>query len=101
MGDDNEYLYCDEVIIKDVNDLVNLELNKEYEVNAKFRYRQNDIKVTITKLDNNTIRVKSNTLLKAITIGQIACFYDIDSEQLLAAGVIEECYKNNKKLDLI
>ena len=101
MGNDNEYLLCDEVLIKNINDFIDLKIGQEKECNAKFRYRQPDIKVQIIKEDMETIRVKSKFPLKAITIGQIAVFYDLDSDQLIASGIIEECYKNGKKLDMI
>ena len=101
MGDDNEYLLCDEVLIKNANFFVNFKKGEEVCCHAKFRYRQNDITVNIEKIDNHTIKVKSSTLLKAVTIGQIAVFYDLNTDQVIASGIIEECYKNNKKLDLI
>lgn len=99
-GDDNEYLMSDEVLVKNCNFLENIPYNIDVECNAKFRYRQNDIRVIIRRLDDNTIKVKGLAPLKAITIGQIAVFYN-DDEQLFAAGIIEELYKNNQKLDLI
>ena len=68
---------------------------------AKFRYRQQDIPVKIKKMGNETIIVQSDVPLKAITPGQIAVFYDKNTEQVIASGIIDTCYKNKKKLDLI
>lgn len=101
MGDDNEYLLSEEVIVKNANFFIPMEINQEIECNAKFRYRQMDIPVIIKKLDQDTIYVKGKNPLKAVTIGQIAVFYDEKSEQLIASGIIEELYKNGKKMDLI
>lgn len=99
IGDDNEYLLCDEVHISDCNYFENLNKNELISVNAKFRYRQKDILVQIKVNDDNTIQVYSKTPLKAITNGQIACFYTFDG-QLIASGIIECIYYHNKKVDL-
>ncbi len=101
MGDDNEYLLCEEVIVKDANFFIEVNDNDKIECNAKFRYRQNDIPVFIEKVDKNTIKVIGKQPMKAVTIGQIAVFYDMETEQLIASGTIEELYKNGKKMDLI
>ena len=74
-GDDNEYLLCDEVLITDCNYLDDVKYNTFIDCTAKFRYRQKDVNVTIIRNENDTITVKSNTPLKAVTNGQIACFY--------------------------
>ena len=70
---------------------------KEY--TAKFRYRQKDIPVTIIRNENDTITVKSKDKLKAVTNGQIACFYDSDNA-LFAAGIIDSIYNEGKKVEL-
>ncbi len=98
-GDDNEYLLCDEVLITDCNYLDDVKLNTFIDCTAKFRYRQKDVNVTIMRNENNTITVKSNTPLKAVTNGQIACFYKKDG-QLFASGIIDSIYKDGKKVEL-
>ena len=52
-------------------------------------------------MGNETIIVQSDVPLKAITPGQIAVFYDKNTEQVIASGIIDTCYKNKKELDLI
>lgn len=99
-GDDNDYLMCDEVHVRNINLLVDLPKNTNINCFAKFRYRQNDLKVSIIITNNDEIIVHSATPLKAITIGQVAAFYD-DNERLICSGIIEEVYKNNKKLELL
>lgn len=97
-GDDNEYLLCDEILVKDINCLETIP-DEWFTCHAKFRYRQKDVRVQIKK-ENDTIRVKGIDVLKAITIGQVAVFYN-DKQQLIASGIIEQLYKNQQKLDLI
>lgn len=99
IGDDNEYLLCDEVYVTDCNYLVDLPYESKINCNGKFRYRQKDLKITIIRNKDNTITVTSLSPLKAITNGQIACFYD-DNGVLLASGIIDSIYKNNKKVEL-
>ena len=91
---------CDEVHVRNINLLVDLPKNTNINCFAKFRYRQNDLKVSIIITNNDEIIVHSATPLKAITIGQVAAFYD-DNERLICSGIIEEVYKNNKKLELL
>ncbi len=101
MGDDNDYLLCDEVIVKQSNFFVSMENNQWLFCHAKFRYRQQDNPVKIKKVDEDTIIVSSDIPLKAITPGQIAVFYDAETEQVIASGIIDSCYKNHAKLDLL
>lgn len=101
MGDDNDYLLCDEVHIEQANFFIPFLDDQWMDCHAKFRYRQQDIPVKIKKMGNETIIVQSDVPLKAITPGQIAVFYDKNTEQVIASGIIDTCYKNKKKLDLI
>ena len=99
IGDDNSYLLCDSVLVSDVNLLQVIPHNQLIECTAKFRYRQKDIPVSIVLNENNTIRVISKDKLKAVTNGQIACFYN-DKDELFAAGVIDSIYNEGKKVEL-
>ena len=101
MGDDNDYLLCDEVHIEQANFFIPFLDDQWLDCCAKFRYRQQDIPVKIKKMGNETIIVQSDVPLKAITPGQIAVFYDKNTEQVIASGIIDTCYKNKMKLDLI
>ena len=99
IGDDTQYLLCDEVLVTDCNYLQEVAKNIEIPCKAKFRYRQKDINVTIIRNDNDTITVKSDNMLKSVTNGQIAAFYSFDDE-LFAAGIIDSIYKKGKKIEL-
>ena len=99
IGDDNSYLLCDSVYVTDTNFLLDTPKNVEINCTAKFRYRQKDIPVTIIRNENDTITVKSKDKLKAVTNGQIACFYDSE-DALFAAGIIDSIYNEGKKVEL-
>ena len=99
IGDDTDYLLCDMVKVTDCNFLKNIEKNKQINCTAKFRYRQKDIPVTIIRNENDTITVRSENKLKAVTNGQIACFYN-DNDELFAAGIIDSIYNEGKKVEL-
>ncbi len=92
IGDDNEYLYSDSCIID------NLVINYEEELkecSAKFRYRSNDVKVSITKLNDDELLV-SYDKVKSVTPGQVCALY-ID-DRCIGSGIIKEVRKNNEKL---
>jgi len=99
IGDDNDYLLCDQVHVTDCNYLEDIPYNTIINCTAKFRYRQKDIPVSIVRNENNTITVRSNDKLKAVTNGQIACFYNAENE-LFAAGIIEKIYNEGKEVVL-
>ncbi len=91
-GKDNEYLNSDEAIIENVNWLIK---NYPLKCQAKFRYRQADVAIKITVLNDNKIKVNYNQQ-RAITPGQACVFYLND--QCLGGGTIMEVRKNNQKL---
>nr|WP_195886732.1 tRNA 2-thiouridine(34) synthase MnmA [Mycoplasma feriruminatoris] len=92
---DESYLYSTSCIVNDVNWI--LDLSKyvdnvsEFECQAKFRYRQDDNKVVVKKIDDNNYKVIFNKPLKAITIGQQAVFYLNDI--CLGGAVIDKVIK--------
>ncbi|VEU70826.1 tRNA 2-thiouridine(34) synthase MnmA [Mycoplasmopsis glycophila] len=76
--------------------------NKDYNpqnLTAKFRYRQEDTKVTIEILENNQIRVFYPQTAQAVTPGQQVVLYDGD--KCIGGAVIEEIYFDNKKIDYV
>ena len=91
-GDDSKYLLSDEAIIEDMNYISD---RKPTEATAKFRYRSEDIPVTIEYLDNNQIKVKYKDG-KAITPGQACVIYD--KEECLMGGIIKQVFKDNKEI---
>jgi len=91
-GEDSKYLLSDEVIIENINYLTNERPNSAC---AKFRYRSEDIPVTIEYLDNGDISLKYEEA-KSVTPGQAAVIYN--DQECIIGGIIKEVRKNNEKL---
>lgn len=72
---------------------------KEFKCTAKFRYRQEDNKVTVQIVDENTVRILCDEPIRAITPGQAVVFYDGD--ECLGGATIDEVYRSGKKLDCL
>ncbi len=94
-GINNEYLFSNNCIVTNLNwlgdDFTELDLC------AKFRYRQQDIKVHVKYLDkeNNKVIVNFYEPVRAVTPGQACVFYDGDI--CLGGGTISEVYMDNEK----
>lgn len=93
-GDEQELLFANRAIIKDIN-IINGPLVNTDTLSAKFRYRVPDVKVKIKYLDDNTIEVITSEPVKAITPGQACVFYD--GEYCLGGGTIDEVYMDDVK----
>lgn len=91
-GDDNKYLISDEAIIEDMNYISS---TKPTFATCKFRYRGEDVPITIEYLENNEIKVKYESA-KAVTPGQACVIYL--GEEMIAGGIIKEVRKDNEKL---
>ena len=89
---DTAVLYSNGLIATDFNFIRNTqdELPKKY--TAKFRYRQVDVPVTVSKYVDETneekYKVMFNEPQKAITLGQVVVIYD--GEECLGGGIIDE-----------
>jgi len=83
--DEEGILFKDHVIVNEVNFLID-KPKDWFHCQAKFRYRQPDIEVNIRFIDENTIEVKCDNKVRAITVGQIAVFYKDD--EMLGGGTI-------------
>ena len=93
-GIDNEYLYSDFCIVKDLNWINEVPVvGKEYQ--AKFRYREKDNSVVITLLEDNLMHVKFNHPVRAVTPGQACVIYD--GEICMGGGIINEVFRNGEK----
>ena len=93
-GIDNDYLYSDFCIVKDLNWINEVPVvGKEYQ--AKFRYREKDNSVVITVLEDNLMHVKFNSLVRAVTPGQACVIYD--NEICMGGGIINEVYRDGVK----
>ncbi len=89
---DEEYLYSDACKISDVNFISSTHPTF---CTAKFRYRGEDVPVTLEYLENNEIMVKYDRA-KSVTPGQACVLYL--GEECLGCGFIDTVYKNNEKL---
>lgn len=66
---------------------------------AKFRYRQEDIPVTVTLQDDHTAYIEFSEPVRAITPGQAVVLYNGDI--CLGGGTIDGVYKNSEKLTFV
>ena len=94
--DKDEHLLADSAIISDVN-FNSIRPNDGSQINAKFRYRQGDLPVTIHYIDDQHVRLDFLSPYKAITPGQAAVFYR--DNLCLGGGIISEVYYKNKKVN--
>ncbi len=93
-GHDSIYLESNWCIASDVNWITDVPLEHKI-YTAKFRYRQKDIPVEITFLDNNKIKVLYEGLCRAVTPGQAVVLYD--GEVCLGGAIIDEVYYNEER----
>lgn len=91
-GDDNDYLISTSCILENVNIFKE---DKPNSCTAKFRYRQEEIKVELNWIEDNKVEV-IYAGVKAVTPGQVCAFY-LDNE-CLGGGIIKEVRKDGKKL---
>ncbi|MCO4095638.1 tRNA 2-thiouridine(34) synthase MnmA [Macrococcoides canis] len=98
-GFDHEALYSDYLIASDVSFVNPIDLSTPLECTAKFRYRQKDTKVTVEKIDDNTIKVTYAEPVRAITPGQAVVFYD--GEVCLGGATIDDVYKTSGQLEYV
>lgn len=96
-GFDNDKLYSDALIASDVN-WIN-DISEEFTCTAKFRYRQPDSGVTVTKMKDGNVHVAFHETQRAITPGQAVVFYDGDV--CLGGGTIDEVIKGENYLDYV
>ena len=91
-GDDSKYLLSDEALIEDMNFISS---KHPTFATAKFRYRSEDVPVTIEYIDDKNIRVKY-TDGKAVTPGQACVIYL--GEQVIGGGIIKQVFKEGKEI---
>lgn len=97
-GYENDYLYSDGLVATDLN-WINEAPKEAFTCTAKFRYRQDDSKVSVIPLADNKVRVVFDQRERAITPGQAVVFYD--GEVCLGGGTIDEIFKDEVMLDYV
>src|SRR5699024_7410453 len=97
-GDDNDFLYSDRLIASHVNWLTE-DPAETFTCTAKFRYRQKDSKVQVTKQQNGEVQVDFEHPERAVTPGQAVVFYQ--DEVCLGGGTIEEILKDEQRLQYV
>ena len=85
-----DYLNSDSCLIEDINWIE--DIPDEMDIECKFRYRQQDNKVHLEKISENSVKLTYPQKIKAVTPGQQAVFYK--DGMLLGGGVIEDTYYN-------
>jgi|SRR5574344_104197 tRNA-specific 2-thiouridylase len=88
-GDEDEHLLTDEAIINTIN-LFNGPIEEGKHICVKFRYRQQDLGVTVHNLEDGNIKLIYDKPYKAVTPGQACVFYDGDC--CLGGGLIDKVY---------
>ena len=96
-GKDEQWLVSTRCDVSDVNWFVDIPNGTTIHCQAKFRYRQQDNDVTITKVDDSHVTVTYPQGIKAVTPGQQAVFYDQDL--VLGGGTIDTIYNEELSLD--
>lgn len=92
-GDTHPSLYSTGLIASDLNWIAGADKlpTDSFKCTAKFRYRQPDQGVTVSRREDGTLYVQFDQPQKAITPGQAVVFYD--GELCLGGGVIEAAEK--------
>jgi tRNA-uridine 2-sulfurtransferase len=98
-GFDNQNLYSDYINAVNISWVSDKPKPQEFECTAKFRYRQDDNKVTVELLEDGQARVVFKEPIRAVTPGQAVVFYDGD--ECLGGGTIDEIYKNGSRLTYV
>ncbi|MEG6591047.1 tRNA 2-thiouridine(34) synthase MnmA [Paenibacillus barengoltzii] len=100
-GDKHPSLYSTSLIASGVNWIAGADKMPEgpYKCTAKFRYRQPDQDVTLTKQPDGTVHVAFDEPQKAITPGQAVVFYQ--GEECLGGGTIEAPVKLRTEISAV
>lgn len=89
-----DWLYSDSCIVSGYNVMADRDL--PLACAAKFRYRQPDQKVTVSRIDEDRMLVTFDEPVRSVTCGQEAVIYDQDV--LIGGGKIEKVMKNGEDL---
>ena len=83
---DESPLYSSECTVEGFNFIPYAPKEREFKCKAKFRYRQSEQSVSVTRTGENSLLIKFDEPQRAVTEGQYAVLYD--EKQCLGGGVI-------------
>ena len=92
-------LYADRLEASQIHFTTDQDRGTEFSCTAKFRYRQQDVPVTVRLLDGDRAEVIFDEPVRAITPGQAVVFYD--GMECLGGGLIDAAYKEAKELQYV
>ncbi|NLJ32750.1 MAG: tRNA 2-thiouridine(34) synthase MnmA, partial [Erysipelotrichaceae bacterium] len=92
----DEHLLSDSALINQLN-WNSIEPKEGTKLNAKFRYRQKDLPVIITKKQNGDVLLTFPKPYKALTPGQACVFYDGDF--CLGGGIIDKVFYKGEQIN--
>ena len=98
-GFDHELLYSDSIISNQVSWISKKNMPATFECTAKFRYRQEDNKVTVERLNESEVKVIFHEPIRAIAPGQAVVFYQGD--ECLGGGTIDQVYRKDEQLTYV
>lgn len=83
---DQENLFSDQLMARDVNFISIDKLTSDMEITAKIRYSAKEAKAVLSRAGENSVLVKFEEKQRAITPGQSVVFYDGDT--VVGGGII-------------
>ena len=92
-------LYADSLDASEIHFTTEEDQPQEFTCTAKFRYRQQDVPVTVRLLEGNRAQVIFDEPVRAITPGQAVVFYD--GMECLGGGLIDHAYQKTKELQYV
>ncbi|KAF1295598.1 tRNA 2-thiouridine(34) synthase MnmA [Enterococcus sp. JM4C] len=98
-GFHHEALYATSLAASEIHFTTNAEQPAEFRCTAKFRYRQQDVPVTVQLTGEGKATVIFDEPVRAITPGQAVVFYD--GMECLGGGLIDQAYQETKVLQYI
>lgn len=98
-GFHHDSLYSDSLVATDMSFVSDRPVDAVFHCTAKFRYRQEDVGVTVHLLDGNKAHVVFDEPARAVTPGQALVLYDGDV--CLGGGTIDEIYKQDVPLQYV
>lgn len=98
-GFHHDSLYSDSLVATDMSFVSDRPVEAVFHCTAKFRYRQEDVGVTVHLLDGNKAHVVFDEPARAVTPGQALVLYDGDV--CLGGGTIDEIYKQDSQLQYV